>query len=335
LAILVLMLSIFGSPRTAQGDDGELGEIRRLPAEIPQTGSTDLRGMLLQSPPVPITKPRDYEHKPPRPLMPAPGSAIDDHRARITYRPDVGWYVLTLIPERGTKTPLLTMPRWVVPCKWLAAVERDLSGRSSGVFRVTGETMVYKNRAFVLLRNVKVERPRRRRAKRLAVQPEPASRPATLPSEQTEPPEQYVPTAPEVRSSADDILAKMLRRTPGEAIEVTDESEKIRIAPSVAPRGGRDQLDEDRGEMRVDRLVTIAQDDKGEWWEARFESDNTLQDQPVRLLPCKKLEEAERIVSRTKGTTSRLRISGEITHYKEHRYLLLRKVILERDMGQF
>ena len=61
---------------------------------------------------------------------------------------------------------------------------------------------------------------------------------------------------------------------------------------------------------------------------ARFESDNTLADEPIRLLPCKLLQKAKR-----RG--GRLRISGEITRYQGRRYLLLRKVLPERRMGQF
>jgi hypothetical protein len=348
--MLVLTLPVCLADLPARGEDPSLGEIRRLPTEIPPTGrreirkpaaeirpirSDDLREVLLDSHPVPITKPRNYVPKPPRPLMPAPGSPIVNRRVRIAYRPDAGWYLLTLLPERGVKTRLLTMPRWVLPCKWLAAVERDLFGRSSAIFRVSGETTVYKDRAFVLLRNVKVERSRKSRPKSPDTQPSPASRPSSAPAAQTRPTTRYAPSTPEVKSSADDILTKMLRRTPGEAIEVTDESEDIETAPSVAPGGEREQLDEDRGDMRVDRLVTIMQDGKGEWWEARFESDNTLQDQPVRLLPCKKLQQAEKILSRAKDRIPRLRISGQISHYKQHRYLLLRKVIPEREMGQF
>ena len=330
-----MMLSACLAGQTVRGEDPSLGEIRRLPAEIRPTGGDDLSRLLLDSPSVPITKPRDYIPKPPRPLMPAPGSPIVNRRARITYRPDAGWYLLTLLPERGAKRRSLTMPRWVVPCKWLAAVERELSGRKSGIFRVTGETTVYKDRAFVLLRNVKVERSRRSRPKKPATRPHPDSRPSSGPAPQTRPTEGYVPSAPEMKSSADEILTTMLRRRPGEAIRVASESDRIETAASVAPIGEREQLDEDRGDMRVDRLVIMMQDDRGEWWEARFESDNTLQDQPVRLLPCKKLEEAEKLLRGAKDRSARLRISGQITHYKQHRYLLLRKAVIEREMGQF
>jgi len=123
----------------------------------------------------------------------------------------------------------------------------------------------------------------------------------------------------------------------------------VRDLPSVAPITGQ-QLNKDRGRVLVDRLVTIrgpkadfgsfshggagASDD---WWEARFVSDNTLQDQPIRLLPCKLLQVAESLHARQRwgGDTARFRVSGLITNYKGKQYLLLRKVVVERDMGQF
>lgn len=281
----------------------------------------ELDRMLLDNPAVPITKPRSTMRAKAKPQTPTPGSIVSDRRCRIVFKPDTGWYILTFLPDPSQQPAQATMPRRVLPCKWLEAVDRELEGSKSGVFEVSGETTVYKGRAFILLRSVKTKRKGRPAAKA------PTTRPAaTLPAK-----------APETESSADDILAAMLRKRPGRPVSVVDDSELILPAPSVAPIAGRPQLDEDRGNMRIDRLVTIAKSADHEWFEARFESDNTLQEQPVRLLPCKKLEEAERGAIRPgfRRRIVRMRITGELTHYKNHRYMLLRKVIRHRDMGQF
>jgi hypothetical protein len=89
----------------------------------------------------------------------------------------------------------------------------------------------------------------------------------------------------------------------------------------------------------------------------RFYADNTLQEPPLRLLPCTELERATKAASGANApaankpasgvntaannmaagsptTTKKFRISGELSEYKGRRYLLLRKVQVERDMGQ-
>ena len=55
----------------------------------------------------------------------------------------------------------------------------------------------------------------------------------------------------------------------------------------------------------------------------------------MRLLPGKVLEEAQNTVSAEKHTIVRLRITGVISQYKNRRYLLLRKALRERELGQF
>ena len=87
--------------------------------------------------------------------------------------------------------------------------------------------------------------------------------------------------------------------------------------------------------MVTDRLVRILPNPKDGWWQAVFVADNTLQEAPVRLLPCEMLEQAENAVIVGGGQTARYRISGEVTEYKGKQYLLLRKRLVEHDMGQF
>ena len=84
----------------------------------------------------------------------------------------------------------------------------------------------------------------------------------------------------------------------------------------------------------ADRLVRILPEKKAGWWVAAFEGDNTLREAPLRLLPCRFLERAENAVGNSKDTGVRFRVSGEVTTYKARRYLLLRKLLPERDMGQ-
>ena len=90
-------------------------------------------------------------------------------------------------------------------------------------------------------------------------------------------------------------------------------------SPPVAPPAG---------DILIDRTVRIARSADGHWMEAHFEADNTLQEQPLALLPCRLLERAEAV-------DGKVRITGILRRYKGREYLLLRKVLAERDMGQF
>ena len=85
----------------------------------------------------------------------------------------------------------------------------------------------------------------------------------------------------------------------------------------------------------IDRLVRVVRDADDGWMTVRFESDNTLQDPPMRLLPCRMLERAEQLAAGKARQTDILRVSGEVYQYKGNNYLLLRKVLPQRDMKQF
>ena len=85
----------------------------------------------------------------------------------------------------------------------------------------------------------------------------------------------------------------------------------------------------------VDRVVRIVKCRDGDWWEAHFQSDNTLREPPLRIHPSLMLVRAQSL-SRAMGLADlKLRISGQITYYRGRRFLLLRKLLKQRNMGQF
>jgi hypothetical protein len=85
--------------------------------------------------------------------------------------------------------------------------------------------------------------------------------------------------------------------------------------------------------MLIDRPGRIIPGDT--WWTFAFEDLGTEPDvEPVRLLPNRQLEAA--IAQSGAGTEATVFvISGEITVYKGVNYLLLRKVLVRRDLGNF
>ena len=325
---VLLVVLVAPWPVGAASPDRPAGK-RDAPAEHNTTQAVeaedDLTRLLLDRPPVPITKPRDAEPLEPKPDLPAPGSAVVKRRCRIAYRPETGWYLLTFLPEQSGE---VVQPRWVLQSEWLAAIEPLMKGPNAPLFCVSGETTVYRDRAFIFLRNVTV----------IGQSPQLSATATTQPKPTDSETEKAITTASQptdkAAGSQDRILGNLLRDRPGKPIVVAAEPGKVQLAGAVAPTGNREQLSEDRGAMRIDRLVTI-NPESGDWRQVRFISDNTLQDQPMYLLPCKLLEEAEDVITAEKRKTVQLRITGEMTHYKGRRYLLLRKVLREREMGQF
>ena len=279
----------------------------------------DFSSLLMDRQAIPLTAPDDPRPRRVKPDLPECGSAVVGRLCRIRLRPDTGWYLLTFLDgERGGQT----QPRWILPTEWLEAVESTLSAAPDTVFRVSGETTVYKGRVFLFLRG--------------ATAKSPTAPPAEPAAARTGPDEQPAEAAGEGEDDSQaSLLRRMMKDRPGRPISLPAERGPLRPAASVAPPRGLPPAGDERGGMRIDRLVTILPDADSEWWQARFESDNTLQERPVRLLPCKLLERAEQQAEGTAWRTMRFRVSGEVTRYKGRDYLLLHKALPEREMGQF
>ena len=81
------------------------------------------------------------------------------------------------------------------------------------------------------------------------------------------------------------------------------------------------------------RLGRLVADDRGLLLFAYEADASNLSEPPLILLPCRNLEFMEKQLA--KKPNVRFIVSGEITIYKSRAYFLLRKAMLERDMGQF
>jgi hypothetical protein len=289
----------------APGTAGSDGPAMTRPAEPVATtrSAEDLDRMLLDRPSVPVTEPQGgAAPREPASELPAEGSMVIDRRCRLRGG-EAGWVLLQFDHESDRPD---VRDRRALPCRLLERME-DLDGEHRAArFRVSGETTVFDDRAYLLPRKATLERPQEPAAE--AATTRPATQPATVPA--TGP----TATAP-AATAADEIIGKLLQEQPGKPV----------IARGVETQTGMGYV--------VDRLVRILPDDRGRWWLARFESDNTLSDEPVRLLPCKLLERARAMAMGSDGGLI-FRVSGELTRYKGRSYLLLRKVLRERDLGR-
>jgi len=290
-------------------------------------GQADFERILMERDEVPVTDPT--EGPPPQKrvdLSGLDGTVIADRRCRIERDEASGWSLVTFEPTPSLPLP---RPRWALPNELLEKIESVIAENPDRAYRVSGETTVYRNQVFLVLRKVTIEaNPRGAGGAKPPAEAEAvaaASRPTT----------KAAATNPARKpASARDVLKSLLADRPGTPViaPVVQPDQKLKAAPSVAPVGNAEVLFTAYGKMVANRTVRLLLAGVGVWKEARFEADNTLREPPIRLLPCRMLERAERFGS---AGTVKLRITGEITHYRGRRYLLLRKHFRVRDMGQF
>ena len=87
------------------------------------------------------------------------------------------------------------------------------------------------------------------------------------------------------------------------------------------------------GAMLFDRIGRVVQE--GHWWVFVFESDNqSYAEAPMKLLPNQTLE---RMVRESRGGMDPVVfiVTAEVTDFKGENYLLPRKVLSKRDLGNF
>jgi hypothetical protein len=231
-----------------------------------------------------------------------------------------GWTILKFLPEKGKPEE---MNRFVLPNLRLEEMETIAAKDADTVFLVSGECTVYRDRPYIIVR-LALTQPKQ-------VEPAPTPKPSD-PPRTTHP---TTTTAPDSDDMIRSLLDRMLSERAGKPIlQEPESSAKVEPMPSVSPAVAR-QLPQAYGSMVADRTVYLTTDSKSGWTTVSFIGDNTVQEQPVRLLPCLLAIEAKDLAKSKLGRTLRLRVSGELTRYRGNEYLLLRKVLREREMNQF
>ena len=304
-----------------------------------------LTRLLLDKPEVPITLPKDIDKPSKLVSLPAEGTMIVDRVCRMWSERNSYWLVLTFEPDpgrpAGQSTPGDNIDYRVLPCELMEQME-TLAARAPGTrFRVSGETTIFEDRAYLLPTKVTVlpqEAPSAPQAAAPAPKPSPlvtAAKAAPAPLGGLMPSTSPA-AAPEAGGlTSDDLLNALLRETVGRPIQTVPVLPDAPKPASVAPTAAG-VLPVARGEMVADRLVRIVPDPQGRWWIAAFEADNTLQEPPMRLLPCSMLAKAKSLAGEARPGRMRIfRVSGKVTRYEGNRYLLLRKVLVELNLGQF
>jgi len=287
-----------------------------------EQGDGDVGQMLLDRSPVPVTEPRQpARQKGPQRQLPVDGSKLVDRPCRLEPEPETGWFILRFAGSDKSSRPV---PRRVLPCELLEQMQRVIADEPQARFRISGQNTVFTGHCFLLPWKATVIGSQSSSPQAAARPDSPVNQPADQPQ-----------SAPREQVTAEDVLTELMSEDPGRPVArpaVRAEQRRV-VNVSVAPTERR-VIRPPEAEVVMDRTVRIMPERKGGWLVARFVSDNTLEEPPVRLLPCAKLEQADTMKIGDDGQPAKLRISGQITWYRGRRYLLLQSVMPHRDMGQ-
>ena len=298
-----------------------------LPKVEPAPKRTPLEQRLVaarkESRPIPVTTATFSTPKKLIAKTPNDGRKVIDRRGTVAKDTTGRGWVFTF--ENGPKQ-VKEIPRRLLPCRLLEKVEEIVAKSPKTRFDISAEITTEKQDAvrqeYILLRRVSVIT-HRTKAVALPVPVKEATTPGKTPA-----------TPASSGDDTDALREKLLSTGPGRALSVATAPEtRVEQQQSIAPIAGA--AEPTRRSAVVDRTAHIVDDPKRRWAEARFVADNTLREPPMRLLPCILLDRARHLQSKMGQRDRKFRISGEVTHYHGRRYLLLRKVLLERDMGQF
>ncbi|MBV8780896.1 MAG: hypothetical protein JO353_05805 [Phycisphaerae bacterium] len=137
-------------------------------------------------------------------------------------------------------------------------------------------------------------------------------------------------------ASASDMLDRMLKpagQAPAPLQPITYPAQTNQATAAVAP-GATTQPTVREGTFVVDRTGRLSKSADGQQVIFTFDSDGrAMQDPPLIILPNLKLEVMEQAVAGS-NRDLRFRVTGMLTEYRNHNYLLLDKVVVIPDVVQ-
>lgn len=149
-----------------------------------------------------------------------------------------------------------------------------------------------------------------------ATDPQPATRPAS----------------PE--ASADEVIKQLLMNRSQEPVLPEIATGPATPPDSIAPKSMVKPLPMPPGAMVVNRVGRLIRDDATGWWRLHFESEkDVLYEAPVRVLPNRLLEAMEGIMENSGKSRILFKVTGEVTQYRGNRHLLIRRMLIKREMG--
>ncbi len=307
----------------------------------------EIRRRMMQEQPVPITpsrsRRRSSDARPDKPHW-KDGQGIAN-RLVVVDRDSMGWLSATFLRAKRDGEGNLPSVR-LLQSPLLASIEEAMEARPDALFLIHGEISVFRSEPYLMLRRAALwegERPSSAgRVQPPEVQPTPSATvepgrpdPETKLSEAIDRADADASDG-DAPATTDDVVAALMADQPGRALSTPadEEAEPSEATQSVAPVNPK-PLPAGERDLIADRTVRIIESSDGRWWEVRFIGDNTLREPPMRVLPGGLLAKSIALMNQVGGANRRFRITGEVLRYKGRRYLLLRKLLPERDMGQF
>ncbi len=237
------------------------------------------------------------------------------------------WLIAHLDDAEGLpKAP----PLRILPNRQLSLIEAILAhAKASPTFVMTGRITEFQGVNYLLLDNI-VEQPK-------AAPPAEPEKPAV-----PEPPvgEMSSPSQPVREPSPEEIIGELMKKKPlrsvvlpGPASPETAPESQARPKPSEQAEAGAttDSLRWPENTMLINRSGRIIPAESG--YMLSFEDQGlNPKDTPIRLLPNRMLETAVALsAGGSKGVV--FIVSGEVTAHRGTNYLLLRKVLVRRNLG--
>ncbi len=243
------------------------------------------------------------------------------------------FYVLNLqsVPGLPAAPPLRVLPN-----NQLALLETVLAGRTRMPdLVVTGRVTDFSGVNYVLVESIREgSAPVPAAAPPAAAQqPPPAAAPAPAPAPAA------ASTEPTREPTAEEVVRRLMQAQPRRALVLPPPQQQP--PPAAATRPAEETPRPATRELPRWAEETVLIDRPGRlipgepWWTFTFEDlGQSPSQKPIRVLPSQLLETA---IGLSKGGTGSvvLVVSGEITVYKGIDYLLLRKVLVRRDLGNF
>jgi hypothetical protein len=249
---------------------------------------------------------------PEEPQLLPEGYMLSGHKADIDRQAD--WLVI-----KPAKTEKLQDPPSLrlLPNRMLEILEANLPHKKDSIdYIFTGRVTEFKNLNYLLIDNLM----------EISSTP-PAPKPKKPPKEKpvTKPATGRTPTA-------DDVSEQLMKYKPLRPVVAPDlQPVPISKPANVLQPVGQKNLPRPEDTILIDRIGRVIPGEK--WWMFAFEDrGDSPQHQPIRILPNRLLENA--IITSKGGSRGVVFIiSGEITVYNRTNYLLIRKALARRDMG--
>ena len=286
----------------------------------------DDEALLPEDRPAPVIPPVLVEARPAsrRRALVAEGTVIFDRVAPLRKSEDGRWW--TIPDPRVGELRLL-------PCRLLEAVENIHARHPKRRFRFSGEVCRYRRRYYLLLRQAEelvpaaTTRPARRKVSPAAAVRTRPARPTSWPVPRSSP-------ARPGSAAPEDIARELLKDVPRRPVlPVAESPGRAEPVKPVAPT--RRPIPAGPGGMVANRLARLVYDKGSGWFLVTFISDNTLREPPMRVLPNLMRQRMEDRSAGGNAPGAVFYVSGEVHRYRHVDYLLLRNVLLKRDLDLF